>query len=217
MLHYSGTTNLIFYPLFFVFQGPFLSLSNSNFWDILFYLQHILSKPRVHFQPWIKVHKDSQSETLIPDGIECRANGLGLLFAVALRIWNQFQFNVRVWQAVWIHGHQVTSFPHWRESRIIESAEREIFHYLRNPTFCLKTTLPIIQRVLSPVTKTSSFSPLIVRWILPLFSVWSWPQRLGTLVSHRRWTFMSQPHSTKMHKCEQHMHRCQKQSLDHKR
>lgn len=47
----------------------------------------------------------------------------------------------------------------------------------------------------SPVTNTSSDSPLMVRWILPLFSVWSWPHRLGTLVSQRRWTFMSQPHT----------------------
>lgn len=45
----------------------------------------------------------------------------------------------------------------------------------------------------APVTKTSSDSPLMVRWMRPLFSVWSWPHRLGTRVSQRRWTFMSQP------------------------
>lgn len=51
----------------------------------------------------------------------------------------------------------------------------------------------LVDDQVSPVTKTSSFSPRTVRWIRPRFSVWSWPQRLGTLVSHRRWTFMSQP------------------------
>lgn len=48
---------------------------------------------------------------------------------------------------------------------------------------------------LSPVTYISSFSPRTLRWIRPLFSVWSCPHRLGTLFSHRLWTFISQPHT----------------------
>lgn len=47
----------------------------------------------------------------------------------------------------------------------------------------------------SPVTNISSFSPRTVKRMRPLFSVWSCPQRLGTLFSQRLCTFMSQPHT----------------------
>lgn len=57
---------------------------------------------------------DSQGEALVPHGVECGADGLGLLLAVALGVRNQFEFNIGVRQAVWIHGHQVASFAHWR-------------------------------------------------------------------------------------------------------
>lgn len=75
-----------------------------------------------HLQHKIKGKQDSQGETLIPHWIECWADGLGLLLAVALGVWNQFEFNIGVWQAVWIHGHQVSSLPHWRESTDGEKA-----------------------------------------------------------------------------------------------
>lgn len=62
----------------------------------------------------VKTVNDSQGETLVPHRVECGADGLGLLFAVALRVRNQFEFDIGVRQAVWIHGHQVASFAHWR-------------------------------------------------------------------------------------------------------
>lgn len=37
-----------------------------------------------------------QSEALVPGGVEAAFDGLGLLFALALGIWDQFEFDVRV-------------------------------------------------------------------------------------------------------------------------
>lgn len=44
----------------------------------------------------LKFKMDLQAETFIPDRIESRADGFGLLFAVALGVWNQFEFNIWV-------------------------------------------------------------------------------------------------------------------------
>jgi len=61
-IQYPGNSN----PLIFDFQVFFMTpRNNSKFKDILIDLKYILPQNRVL---WIQVHKDSQSETLIPDG-----------------------------------------------------------------------------------------------------------------------------------------------------
>lgn len=87
--------NILLHPYAIIISrfGSFnyLIILNKNFRGISTQVSHLLY-PR----QFVKVEKDSQGETLIPDRIERGADGLGLLFAVALGVRNQFELNVGV-------------------------------------------------------------------------------------------------------------------------
>lgn len=58
---------------------------------------------------WSKEEDVSQSEGLVPGGIEATFDGPGLLLALALGIRNKFELHIGIWQTVGVHGHQVSS------------------------------------------------------------------------------------------------------------
>lgn len=51
--------------------------------------------------------KALQFKGLIPGGVEAALYGLGLLFTLTARIWDQFELHVGVWQTIGVHRHQV--------------------------------------------------------------------------------------------------------------
>lgn len=59
-------------------------------------------------------NQDSQGEGLVPAGVERRTDGSGLLFGFILWIWDEFEFDIWIWQTVWIHGNQIPGLSHWK-------------------------------------------------------------------------------------------------------
>lgn len=55
---------------------------------------------------------NSQREWLIPVRIQGRTDGFCFLFTFILRIWDELQFDIRIWKSIWIHGNEVFCFSH---------------------------------------------------------------------------------------------------------
>jgi len=55
----------------------------------------------------LEERSDSQREALVPGGVEAASDGLGLLLALTLWIWDELELDVGVRQAVGVHGNQV--------------------------------------------------------------------------------------------------------------
>ena len=53
----------------------------------------------------------TQGEGLVPAGVQRALDGLGLLLALALRVGDEFQFDVRIRRPVGVHWNEVTGLP----------------------------------------------------------------------------------------------------------
>lgn len=55
---------------------------------------------------------NSQSEGLVPGGVEVGADGFGLLLGLVLGVWDELELNVGVRQPVGVHGDQIPALSH---------------------------------------------------------------------------------------------------------
>lgn len=54
----------------------------------------------------------SQSERLVPLGVEAGADGFGLLLGLVFGVWYELELDIWIRQAVGVHGNEVSRFGH---------------------------------------------------------------------------------------------------------
>lgn len=69
--------------------------------------------------------KSLQFKGLVPGGVEATLDGLGLLFGLIARVWDQFELHVGVRESVGVHGHKIPALFDWRTR---ETEELRIKH-----------------------------------------------------------------------------------------